>query len=320
MFALISGIPVSFHTPDLRNFFSFAVEKEFFLCFNYRHRPHESKLYNVCVCKVKEFKFDEFVKLYDKKNWINVKGELEKLRCSIRKVKTGEAKTTEDVLSENELNGLLEFAKIPQWMPQGNVGTPTKTFIEYINQCIMPHSLIAKLGLDLKGYIKHKKKIYSSVQYKYENGQKKVEKSDLKENKDSIIELDERVVTTATGEKIETSTEDEKEIREINYANKEKNLDKEETEKEGQGEDDDGDDLEEWERHEALHDDVTKQDRTSPYFFEEEIELKWEKGGSGLVFYTVNFFLFIFQNFIKKSLLIKMIYFDKGLHLKLCLL
>jgi len=35
---------------------------------------------------------------------------------------------------------------------------------------------------------------------------------------------------------------------------------------------------------------VTKQDRTSPYFFEHKIELKWEKGGSGLVFYTDDVF------------------------------
>lgn len=43
---------------------------------------------------------------------------------------------------------------------------------------------------------------------------------------------------------------------------------------------------EEWERHEALHNDVTRQERTTERLFEEEIELKWEKGGSGLVFYT----------------------------------
>lgn len=43
---------------------------------------------------------------------------------------------------------------------------------------------------------------------------------------------------------------------------------------------------EEWERHEALHEDVTGQERTTERLFEEEIELKWEKGGSGLVFYT----------------------------------
>jgi len=48
----------------------------------------------------------------------------------------------------------------------------------------------------------------------------------------------------------------------------------------------DEDRCEEWERHEALHDDVTSQDRCKERLFEEEIELKWEKGGSGLVFYT----------------------------------
>ncbi|XP_052434518.1 G patch domain-containing protein 3 [Carassius gibelio] len=50
--------------------------------------------------------------------------------------------------------------------------------------------------------------------------------------------------------------------------------------------DDDDDRCEEWERHEALHDDVTSQERSKERLFEEEIELKWEKGGSGLVFYT----------------------------------
>ena len=49
---------------------------------------------------------------------------------------------------------------------------------------------------------------------------------------------------------------------------------------------DDDDDGEEWERHDAFHDDVTTQERTKERLFEEEIELKWEKGGSGLVFYT----------------------------------
>lgn len=48
----------------------------------------------------------------------------------------------------------------------------------------------------------------------------------------------------------------------------------------------DDDCCEEWERHEALHDDVTSQERTKERLYEEEIELKWEKGGSGLVFYT----------------------------------
>lgn len=35
-----------------------------------------------------------------------------------------------------------------------------------------------------------------------------------------------------------------------------------------------------------MHDDVTSQERSKERLYEEEIELKWEKGGSGLVFYT----------------------------------
>lgn len=37
---------------------------------------------------------------------------------------------------------------------------------------------------------------------------------------------------------------------------------------------------------EALHDDVSGQERNKERLFENKIELKWEKGGSGLVFYT----------------------------------
>uniref|UniRef100_A0A674GA47 G-patch domain containing 3 n=1 Tax=Taeniopygia guttata TaxID=59729 RepID=A0A674GA47_TAEGU len=48
----------------------------------------------------------------------------------------------------------------------------------------------------------------------------------------------------------------------------------------------DDDTCEEWQRHAALHEDVTQQERLRERLFEEEIELKWEKGGSGLVFYT----------------------------------
>lgn len=48
----------------------------------------------------------------------------------------------------------------------------------------------------------------------------------------------------------------------------------------------DDDRCEDWERHEALHDDVTRQGRLNERLFEEEIELVWEKGGPGIVWYT----------------------------------
>ena len=43
---------------------------------------------------------------------------------------------------------------------------------------------------------------------------------------------------------------------------------------------------EEWDRHEALHDDVTEQERNKERLYEEEMEVVWEKGGPGIVWYT----------------------------------
>lgn len=303
IFALVSNIPLDFHTPDLRNFFSYAIEKDFFMCFNYRHRPHHSKKFNTCICKVRPNRFDEFTKLYDKKNWIDQRGRINTLKCSIVKIKPSRSDNTSKAssltattsseyksnkLSEQDLNDLLEFARIPKWMPEGNVGTPTRTFVKYINNCSMPTSLIAKIGVNLKTFKKHKKRAYANVEYKYDENEYDDE-DDVEDEEEKVSHVE--VASTANGHRIEEEIDDEKEIREKNYSNEKKltllcsKEDKKDDDKED--EDNDGDELEDWERHEALHEDVTKQDRTSPYFFEHEIELKWEKGGSGLVFYTV---------------------------------
>ena len=290
IYTLISQIPLEFRTPDLRNFFSHSIETEAFACFNYRHRPDKSGLFNVCVCKVRQHKFDELVALYNKKNWLNSAGMLHKSRCLIVRVKVKRdsdesSTTTKTMLSESEVDKLLEFQRIPTWMPQGNVGTPTGTFMQYINQCVMPQSLIARLGLNVKHWRKYKKRKYTNVQYKYEE-----EEEDGQGCQEEQQCVD--VAFTAGGEKISGETDDELTIKEANERRKfllesQSQSKSQSRENEEDEEDEDlGQELEEWERHEALHDDVTKQDRTSPYFFEHEIELKWEKGGSGLVFYT----------------------------------
>ena len=142
----------------------------------------------------------------------------------------------------------------------------------------MPQSLISKLGLDLKSYKKYKKKPYSNVQFNYNGIEEFGEESQSEYDCNQFSHVEE--ATTGHGHKI-TDVPDEK-LNEMNKKNVEI-ADVDEADQLG----DDKADLEEWERHEALHDDVTKQDRTSPYFFEKEIELQWEKGGSGLVFYTV---------------------------------
>ena len=305
MYVLISQIPLDFHTPDLRNYFSCSIENESFLIFNYRHRPHASKAYNVCICKIKACKFDELIKLYDQKNWLNSRGLIQRAKCSLTKIKICDDTKTESgsdssetSLTEADIDKLLEFRKIPHWMPQGNVGTPTKTFITYINQCVMPTSLISRLGINLKMFKKNKPKKYANVQFSYNEDDVEFWEAN------SFYDRELDVARTGNGHSISETCDDEKKIQELNYLTLQAGkcgdndgLDKQEEEEEEEKsptprkandeDDEDDDEMEDWDRHEALHDDVTKQDRTSPYFFEKEIELKWEKGGSGLVFYTV---------------------------------
>ena len=148
-------------------------------------------------------------------------------------------------------------------MPNGNIGTSLKIFMTLIRACRLPPQVIKKLGLSFpSGRSKHR---YGNVCYDYktntagnvslcnnqtnivdENNIEENFKTDIKENKDEVIEENE----------------------------------------DNQLEESDSDDLEDWERHEALHDDVDCQGRTKERLFENKIELKWEKGGSGLVFYT----------------------------------
>jgi hypothetical protein len=287
---LISKIPLEFHSADLRNFFSYSIETDAFVCFNYRHRPHSSKAFNECICKIHENKYDELIKLYDGKNWVNSRGLIHKNKCYITRIKVNNQQTANisieknSILNETDLNNLLEFQNIPEWMPQGNVGTPTRTFLPYINRCQMPQSLISKLGLNMNLARKYnKKRHYRSFPYNYDG--KKLDNDELLK----VSHVD--VATTANGHQINADFDDEKIIKELNYAKKSE-TNSTPTEEKCQEEEDD-DETEEWDRHEALHDDVTKQDRTSPYFFENEIELQWEKGGSGLVFYTVYFFFLL---------------------------
>jgi hypothetical protein len=291
LYALIKNIPLDFHTPDLRNFFSHSIESESFVCFNYRHRPDSansssSSNGNMCICKVKANKFDELMKLYDGKNWIDSRGLIRQSKCSIGKIKADSGH--ESSLGEKELNELLEFKRIPEWMPQGNVGTPTKSFLVYINQCVMPQSLISKLGLNMKMLRKYKKKKYTNVSYSYESERNEDDEDEAAEANDAQSTCVIDVARTANGQAIEEEIDNENEVKRLNYEKLDERRENNAKEESDDEHEDFGDHLQEWERHEAFNDDVTKQDRTSPYFFEEEIELKWEKGGSGLVFYTVS--------------------------------
>uniref|UniRef100_A0A8C6Z5B2 G-patch domain containing 3 n=1 Tax=Nothoprocta perdicaria TaxID=30464 RepID=A0A8C6Z5B2_NOTPE len=145
-------------------------------------------------------------------------------------------------------------------MPHGNVGTPLKVFLELIRACRLPPRIIKKLQLDFPKTGSSRR--YGNVPFEYQDTE------------------------TVTGEGVYTAAGDEIPEDEEPVGRAETS-DPVTAEEGGEGqEEEEGDGGEEWERHEALHEDVTKQERTEERLFEEEIELKWEKGGSGLVFYT----------------------------------
>jgi len=182
VYALVGNIDLDLHTPDLRNFFARLIESEAFVSFHYRNRPHPSGKFNMCICKMKESRFDDLLKLYNKKNWMNREGFVKSTQCSIVKIKLAEntsnapevSKENSELLSESDIKTLPEFQKIPSWMPQGNVGTPSKVFFDLITSCRLPPLMIPKLGLDFSSMKKlRNKSVYKAVQYNYENKSKR---------------------------------------------------------------------------------------------------------------------------------------------------
>uniref|UniRef100_A0A3P9HJQ4 G patch domain containing 3 n=1 Tax=Oryzias latipes TaxID=8090 RepID=A0A3P9HJQ4_ORYLA len=138
-------------------------------------------------------------------------------------------------------------------MRHGNVGTPLKVFLQLIQSCRLPPRLIRKLGLTFPKTSSSRR--YGNVPFLYNNT--------------CTLPATEDTVLTAAGHEIAGPGA-------WSVPSSRQSL----------GTEHDEDYCEEWERHEALHEDVTSQERSKERLFEEEIELKWEKGGSGLVFYT----------------------------------
>ncbi|KAG7164704.1 G patch domain-containing protein 3-like [Homarus americanus] len=164
---------------------------------------------------------------------------------------------------------LIEFCP-PPIMPQGNVGTPTSYFKNLIRTCQLPGTIIKKLGLEFPKSRGQKR--FSQVPFNYGTSVTKREMG-----KDA-----EGITFTAAGDLIPTSADFTKPRRKKKERKQRIKGPKIELESERE----DGAEIEEWERYEAFHDDVTSQDRIKERLYEKEIELVWEKGGPGLVFYT----------------------------------
>ena len=160
---IILNIPRSYGSGDLRRFFTNFVESTRFKCFHFKRRPlqklqnsileqttaaHEflpkplldgTSLTNCCLVKIAEADFKEFEKHYQRQHWFD-KNEVEAdTICYLTKVYS--------LPSDIDVTNCMEF-RPPKLMPSGNVGTSTKFFLDAINSCQMPSSLISKLDLD----------------------------------------------------------------------------------------------------------------------------------------------------------------------------
>ncbi|VDK47840.1 unnamed protein product, partial [Cylicostephanus goldi] len=214
-----------------------------------------------------------FIQEFHGRHWTNSDGMDIPRRCFVTAVKVAEgSECSSDCVTEADLRQMIEL-RPPLVMPHGNVGTPTQYFLDQIRLCRLPVSLIAKLGLKST----RRRRKYDSVPFQYSYG-----RDDEADVHLSAKDLLKRKVTE------QEQLDEDQSIREqpMPADPTDKVLLNDYGPDNDVGADDDDDQCEEWERHEALHDDVTEQDRTKPRKYEEEMEIVWEKGGPGLVWYT----------------------------------
>nr|KAF6505344.1 G-patch domain containing 3 [Rousettus aegyptiacus] len=323
VYLIVSGIPSELRSAQLRSYFSQFREQRGcgFLSFHYRHRPEwtpsqaapDSALTPVsqvlaqtsvtdahtlptrdstptqtrtCCCVISvqgAAQAQRLVRMYSGRRWLDSQGTWLPGRCVIRRLRLPTEvsglgsfpfKTRKELQSrkaKSEAFTLADLRQLPELnppvlMPNGNVGTPLRVFLELIRACRLPPRIITQLQLQFPKTGSSRR--YGNVPFKYEDAET-VEQEEL--------------VYTAEGEEIPQGTC----LTDVPASPCGKAEEEGEKEEEEESHSDDDDDRgEEWERHEALHEDVTRQERTAERLFEEEIELKWEKGGSGLVFYT----------------------------------
>ena len=107
-YAIINNIPLDYHSADLRNYFSQFIEKRGFECFHFRHRPEQVQAENeqnislslscvnsntqnkrstCCVIRLKVDKLQKLLKMYQRKHWVDKKGEIMRQICYISKIR-----------------------------------------------------------------------------------------------------------------------------------------------------------------------------------------------------------------------------------------
>ncbi|GMR58813.1 hypothetical protein PMAYCL1PPCAC_29008, partial [Pristionchus mayeri] len=279
--AIIRRIPPQMHSKNLRRFFAEYIEEKKFVCFHFRHRPEtkadddsqpgsskssRERAKNSTTCCIVQLASaqdrQDFIEDFHGRPWEDEEGRQIPRRCAVFPIKVS-SEGGEDKLSGADLKELIEL-RPPREMPQGNVGTPTLYFLEQIRLCRLPASLIGKLGLKS---IRRRRK-YDAVPMDYGGGRRGGTVSDY------LRRAEEKEKKGDEASRLQEEPPEDPTDR-FNWENPAVDND--------DGGHGDEDECEEWERHEALHDDVTEHERVKERKFEEEMEVTWEKGGPGLV-------------------------------------
>lgn len=103
VYALIANIPSFYHSADLRNYFSQFIESGGFSCFHFRHRPEGAAAETrsdgegrgrdrppktlCCVVRLRRDQLEKLVKMYNRRHWLDRKGEPTAALCFISKLK-----------------------------------------------------------------------------------------------------------------------------------------------------------------------------------------------------------------------------------------
>ncbi|KAI1291983.1 G patch domain-containing protein 3 [Halotydeus destructor] len=268
---LILNIPCDYRSVDVRSYFSEFYKDPGFSCFHFKHRPQLPRDTGLLCCfvAIKAAYGDEFITKYNRQYWLTKCGEKVVQRCIVKLVENKfgvsdlpvyfTAKEVSQMQNDCvEISKLAEMNPPKDAMPQGNVGTTMDFFLTAIRECRLPAKVIRKLELDFPK--SRKNRIYQNVAYEYgmtERASSGTFDFPSKSSWNEVVPGDvrlKRVIKRVPEGPVIVSLGEEAE--------------------------------EEWDRHESLHDDVTEQDRTKQRLYEKELEVTWDKGSSGLVFYT----------------------------------
>jgi len=259
-YCIVRNIPIKLRSFHLRSFFSEFAEKKYFKCFHFKHRSEvvvhqdESKCKRTCCCVVSFCDSQQrelFIQKYNEKYWQHDLQE----KCIINKINITKtiSKNMNQFLTKKE-------KKIQQKLQDGDVSIEDLSKLSELRPPtkVLPNGNVGTPTQTILDLIR-------SCQFP----PRLIKKLGI----NKLLSRDQYSRVPHDYSSSQSSSLPSTNFHQI-------------PEKPNPQSDEDDNRGESWELHEALTDDVTAQDRNKERLFEEDIELKWEKGGSGLVFYT----------------------------------